>query len=1545
MVNRIDPVNNLNEGGKSHSVPPSLNQPSQSLARDRTRNDIAPETTNRTLNGALNGAQMTPTTAAEQAADMAIADPFFEIRNKQRKGVSLRRQLVTRVVPGVLVPVAAAGAIGSWATSRQSAQEARQQLQSQARDMGEAAFGLIGEAERISELVATNPAVIDESQSAIEFSRFNGYDQLSVEDAEQRFGQTRLLRPSQPLNDYLKRSAEISGVAELFFTDRNGFNLAYSNVTSDFVQRDEDWWQRAKNGEPQILSPIFDESSNSVGIEVVKPILEPSSGEFLGAVKMIVPPQFFDRLLTFIREGGNFGSEQVQILAFTADGQSVPITSLSREGIMPNQDIFGGAPIRDRATALASLAAVPASDLTSAIDNASIPVTPIAHERQGETGKPVLISNLVDGGREYVFASVPGTNWIAVASVDRGEIATSGRGVATLFALAFVLVGAISSLIITRSARQATRPLSQLAGIADQAAAGNLDIYADVSGTTEAQTLATSFNALVNRIKSSLATQSAALEQSQFYAGLANAANRGDISYVFDQIVQVAKKQLAADRVVIYRFDRISGGRVVAEAVEPGLSRALEYSITDACIPRKLLEEYRRGRVVPTSDVQGSTYSAEHKQLLSGLEVKANLVVPMVAGNVLVGLLVAHQCYQTRIWKPMEIDYLKQLADQAGLAMTGIITSQEKEAEAQQAQLLAEVSSSLRQTLDYDEIMQRAVDGVRSVLQTSRVVLYQFQPDFKSGTIVAESLEPGWIRALGQTIEDPLVPGAIERYRTGRVSTVDDLDHAELTHCHCAILEKLQVKANIVAPLVMRDELVGLLCAHHCPGPRVWKETEIIVMRQLATQIGTALNQARLIQQQNVQAEFERRLNDITSRMRQSLNRQQIFEAVLKGTRESLTVDRAVVYLFNANWRGSVVAESVSREFPAALNAKIYDPCFAEDYVEKYRQGRVQTIENLDEAKIDPCYRGQLEPFQVKANIVAPILVANNLMGLLVAHQCSGPRFWEDTEKAFFRQLAIQLGFALEQAELFTRQQRQAYFERQINDITSRMRQSLDREQIYETALKGVREAIATDRTVIYLFNEQWQGTVVAESVKKGFPVALGANIYDPCFAENYVEKYKEGRVQTIENIDEVDIDPCYRGQLEPFGVKANIVAPILVADHLLGLLVSHQCSGPRIWEDTEITFFRQIAVQLGFALEQADLFAEREQSRMAAEALSEERQRQKEALQNQLIALLGDVEGAAKGDLTVRAEVTADEIGIVADFFNSIVESLRQIVVQVKQAASQVNVSLGDNEAEIRKLAESALKQAEDTTRTLASVETMTRSIQDVAESARQTALVAHQASDTATTGGAIMDLTVQNILGLRETVAETAKKVKRLGESSQQISKVVSLINQIALQTNLLAINAGIEAARAGEEGQGFAVVAEEVGELAARSANATQEIEKIVANIQLETSEVVEAMEQSTSQVVEGTRLVEDVKQSLSQIVDVSRQIDQLVQSISDATVSQVETSTSVTELMQGIAQISEQTSDSSRLVSGSLQKTVKIAQELQESVGTFRVGSEI
>lgn len=702
-----------------------------------------------------------------------------------------------------------------------------------------------------------------------------------------------------------------------------------------------------------------------------------------------------------------------------------------------------------------------------------------------------------------------------------------------------------------------------------------------------------------------------------------------------------------------------------------------------------------------------------------------------------------------------------------------------------------------------------------------------------------------------------------------------------------------------------------------------------------------------------LEAEAERTqiLRDITLSIRSSLKLEDVFKTTVREVRTALKTDRVLIFRLDpTTWEGTVIAESVGAGWPQILGTKIDDPCFRERHVEMYQKGQVTATSNIYE-RPNPvgasCYIKMLEPFGVKANLVAPILKENQLMGLMIAHQCSGSRDWQQWEVEFFTQLATQVGFALDQASLLEQQQIKGELERLFTSITLRIRQSLSLEDIFNTTVKEIRTYLKADRVLIFRLDPTtWDGTVVAESVGAGWPQILGAVIDDPCFKERHVAQYRNGRVTAANDIykeTHLTNPECYHKMLEPFEVRANLVAPILRDKQLLGLVIAHQCSGPREWQQFEIDLFTQLATQVGFAIDQASLLEQVEQSRQEAEIISHEQRQQKEALQLQLIELLSDVEGASKGDLTVRADVTVGEIGTVADFFNAIIENLRQIVIQVKSTAVQVGTSLGDSEGAVRQLAEEALAQAGEISRTLDSVEQMTLSIQEVASSARQAAEVARNASATAEIGGAAMDRTVQSILGLRETVAETAKKVKRLGESSQKISKIVSLINQIALQTNVLAINASIEAARAGEEGRGFAVVAEEVGQLAAQSSQATKEIEQVVENIQLETSEVVRAMELGTTQVVEGTHLVEDAKQSLEKILEVSRQIDQLVQSISTATVSQAQTSQGVASLMKDIARVSENTSGASRQVSSSLQQTVEVARRLQASVDVFRVGA--
>ena len=440
----------------------------------------------------------------------------------------------------------------------------------------------------------------------------------------------------------------------------------------------------------------------------------------------------------------------------------------------------------------------------------------------------------------------------------------------------------------------------------------------------------------------------------------------------------------------------------------------------------------------------------------------------------------------------------------------------------------------------------------------------------------------------------------------------------------------------------------------------------------------------------------------------------------------------------------------------------------------------------------------------------------------------------------------------------------------------------------------------------------------------------------------------------TIAAVDSAEIAAAGRNLLTVFALTAIILG---CASLVLIMLLARQLSKPltELSEKTQQVAEGNLDVQaelqgtvetmtLAYSFNSLVKQVKELLATQKEQVLADEQRQQKEKLEQDIYGLIDEVSNALEGDLTVRASLDSMELSTVADIFNAIIDNLQEIAIEAKQSTSQVGASLKENESAIRLLAEQAITEAEETRETLTSVEQMSQSIQEVAANASQAEKIADDTYSTVQQSSNDMEKTVDSILNLRTTVGETAKKMKRLGESSQKISQVVSFIEEIALKTNVLAINASVEAGRAGEQGHGFTIVAEQVGALAAQSAAATKEIASIVATIQRETQEVSQAMESGTSQVVESTRLVESTKQSLGLVLEKSQDINQLMRSISQKTVSQADTSQTVTNLMQQIAELSEQSSESSKEIMRSMVETAQVAQSLESTVAKFKVTSD-
>ncbi|KAF3884818.1 MULTISPECIES: GAF domain-containing protein [Nostocales] len=992
-------------------------------------------------------------------------------------------------------------------------------------------------------------------------------------------------------------------------------------------------------------------------------------------------------------------------------------------------------------------------------------------------------------------------------------------------------------------------------------------------------------------------------------------------------------------------------------------------------------------------DISTAAFSDCYRETLEKYQARAYIIAPIFEGEQLWGLLSVYQNSTPRIWQDSEITLLSLVSGR----LSTILKQAEAAAQLQQQleQFIAEreraltrVIERIRQPLDVNVIFKMTTQEVRTLLKAERAVIYRFDDDW-SGEFVAESVTSGWTPLLQEQLDNPLLRANVsecsakilgggnarvtdtylQQTQAGQFTTaanfrvVSDIYQAGFSPCYIDVLEQYQARAYIITPIVKGNKLWGLLAVYQNSNPRQWEESEVKILTQISNQLGVAIQQAEYLKQLKEQsaqitktAEIERSAAKVIDKIRQSSDIDTIFKTASQEVRKLLNLERVTIYKFRPDYFGDFVVESESGGWPKLVGSGWEDPYLNEHQGGRFCNNEPFVVHDVYNSGLTDCHVEALEHFGVKSCLVVSIFQGQKLWGLLSAFQHSGPRYWEDIEVKILTQIGLQLGIALQQAEYIEElrvqsqrlaksvEQGSAYSKLVYRLGLALIQENFSLDNLLQMAVQELRRQLKTSRVAIYCFNPEWGGEFIVEDVHSDWAKVVGTELART--EDTYLQETKGGRYRRKETFSVNDIytaghQECHVQLLEQWGTKAYMIAPIFKGDRLWGLLGAYQNDKPRQWEHIDVNLLAQVGVQIGLALQQADYL---EKLRSSAQQLSDAGAREKaakEQLQMEVIQLLSAVQPALSGDLTVRATVTEGEVGTIADVYNNTLQSLRKIIMQVQTSSRKVAQTSQASVASIVGLANQAQQQFQSLNNALEQMQTMANSTKAVAINAQQVEAAAQQTNQIVQLGDAAMNRTVDGILDIRETVAETSKRLKRFSESSQKVSKVVNLIGHFTTQTQLLALNAAIEATKAGQYGRGFAVVADEVRTLARQSADAATEIEQLVEDIQKGTAEVSMAMEHAIQQVASGTMQVHEARQNLNAIVAATNQISQLVEGITQATQVQTQQFESVTQTMTKVAAIANTTQENSIEISTSFKELLSMAQNLQTSADRFKV----
>jgi methyl-accepting chemotaxis protein PixJ len=378
----------------------------------------------------------------------------------------------------------------------------------------------------------------------------------------------------------------------------------------------------------------------------------------------------------------------------------------------------------------------------------------------------------------------------------------------------------------------------------------------------------------------------------------------------------------------------------------------------------------------------------------------------------------------------------------------------------QQKELISEIFNKIRPSENQEDIFKTAAEIIHKTLQCDRIVIYSLQ-DQSQGKIIAEAVTPGFAQIINTVIKDSCFETRYaDKYQKGRVRAISDIHQAGLESCHVEELVKIDVKANLVVPLIDsgNQSLYGLLVAHHCSQVYQWQQSEINLMLQVADWMMEQINNQQKYQQLEEKlyrfSQWQKSLTATTKNIHAGLTTSETLQTTVEKAKDFLNCDRVIIYGLNNHNSGKIVAESTVSALAPILGSIIQDPCFKYRYIDKYQQGRVRAITNIYEAGMSRCYIENLEKIGVKSNLVVPINWDNGeIYGLLVAHQCFAFREWQSQEIEWLKQVGIQTGLSLSKAKL--REQLEAIHAGFLQLETAR-----DTITITKSEIKGIQQIL-----------------------------------------------------------------------------------------------------------------------------------------------------------------------------------------------------------------------------------------------------------------------------------------------------------------------------------------------------------------------------------------------------------------------------------------------------------------------------------------------------